>query len=572
MAAKGKGSIILKVIIVILVIALFQVLTIPGKIWSEQDRLTETSRANMNALYEAQRYHYSRTKQFVPADSLSELLDFLRADSLLLRNQAIGRLTNQLNDKIQDILSVPALNAMVPITQSLYEINGDLSFNTRYFRKYDDLLATKEEISDELSEFTSSSDFSNFAISRMYVDSLIQLTDRIDDFSLENSTAMALRYADTLNTMVGSLEKGDVSSYWGNLYVKIGNFTKEINKTDLATTTSVADRLRKFIDRINTAVADLDKINLSNSASELSKELGELSELKNSFEQGENAELMKNFGQLQLNEVDSVLFKFNESNFTDPDDYDGKQRYIVAFTPGKPNLTIEDPNLLDSFQKDLISLTSPIKNLAIFPLWEQAQGIIDSTIKVMDENKTKHRFNRYDNLILDLKETIAELNDFESVLFVRYLERYKTFVDTIQSERRFSVLEPMIEDVLNPMDTLATRFETRNLKDLEKRLAYLGDKVQRLDSLVAASKIPARSKRTIPSFYESFQQIMPIVEQMKTAGTAQEASQLRSAAAEITRLTEELLNGVDEPVYYVFNKRHVNQGYIQDGVKSWEEN
>ena len=48
---EGKGSIILKIVIALLVVAMVIVVILPGKIWEEEDRIKESSRSNMSTLF-----------------------------------------------------------------------------------------------------------------------------------------------------------------------------------------------------------------------------------------------------------------------------------------------------------------------------------------------------------------------------------------------------------------------------------------------------------------------------------------------------------------------------------------
>ena len=572
MATKGKGSIILKVLVGVLAFVLYQVLTIPGQIWSDQAELTETSRDNMNSVYEAQRYFYSKNNRYVHADSMEQLVEFLSQEEGLKNRRQAGVLTNKLNNAIQEVLAIPTFSALLPVSQSLYEINGDLSFNTRYFQKYDHIISQKEQLSENLAQFNTSLDFPVFTQVKTYTDSLNMLAERINEYSIAEGAMLAKRYADTLSTMVGSIERDKVNAFWKQQYAGMGQLAGDILRSDLVKVTSVGDRLNKFIDRIDGAMASFSAANLSADGSALTQQASALNSLITEFSQPENEAVAGSKGLLQLNETDSILVKFSEANFYDPDMWDGKQRYIVSFQENSPRLTVESPNLMDQFGDKLTSVTAPIKNLSIFPHVNKIDASMDSTIQYMDSIKTEYKLNKYDDVILDMKEVMAEMKDFNNQLSYRYAKRLENFVQAIETERKLSVLKPMIEDVLNPMDTLATRIETRDFSDIEKRVSYLGGKVARLDSIIADSKqIPSRVKSRIPAFLPSFEEVMPVIADLKNAGTGQEASDLRNAAVVINDETTTLINGINEKLYMVFNKRHENHGYIANGVKSWEE-
>ncbi len=572
MATKGKGSIILKILVGVLAFVLYQVLTIPGQIWSDQAELTETSRDNMNSVYEAQRYFYSRNNRYVHADSMEQLVEFLRQEEGLQNRRQAGVLTNKLNDAIQNVLSIPTLNSILPVSQSLYEISGDLSFNTRYFQKHDHIISQKEAISENLAQFNSSLDFPIFNDVKLYTDSLNTLADRINEYSIAEGAELAKRYVDTLGTMMNNIERDKVNGFWKQQYAAIGSLAGDILRSDLVKVTSVGDRLNKFIDRIDGAMTSFAGANLGSDASALGQQASALSNLIAEFSLPENEAVARSNGLLQLNETDSILVKFNESNFYDPDNWDGEQRYIVSFQENSPRLTVESPNLMDQFADKLTSVTAPIKNLSIFPHVNAIDASMDSSISYMDSIKTEYKLNKYDDVILDMKEVMAEMKDFNNQLSYRYAKRLQEFVQAIETERKLSVLKPMIEDVLNPMDTLATRIESRDFSDIEKRVSYLGGKVARLDSIIADSKqIPSRVKSRIPALLPHFEQVLPVIADLKNAGTSQEASDLRSASKVINDETTALINGINEKLYVVFNKRHENHGYIENGVKSWEE-
>ena len=571
MATKGNGSIILKILVGVLAFVLYQVLTIPGQIWSEENEVTEVSRANMNSVYEAQRYFYSKNNRYVHADSMEQLVAFLNQEQGLKSRRQAGVLTNKLNDAIRGVLAIPTLQSILPVSQSLYEINGDLIFNTRYFQKYDNIISQKETLSENLAQFDNSLDFPVFNDVKLYVDSLNTLSDRINEYTISESATMAKRYVDTLGTMMNGIERDKVSSFWNDQYNAIGSFAGDILRSDLVKVTSVGDRLNKFIDRINGSMSAFAAADPGQDGSVLRQQASAIDNLIAEFASPENEVVAQTNGLLQLSETDSILVKFSEKNFYDPDKFDGEQRYIVAFKENSPRLTIESPNLMDQFADKLTSITAPIKNLSILPHIANIDSAMDSTITYMDNIKTEFKLNKYDDVILDMKEVMAEMKDFNNQLSYRYAKRFGDFVNAIETERKLSVLKPMIEDVLNPMDTLATRIENRDFSDIEKRVSYLGNKVARLDSVVAASKIPSRIKSQIPAFLPTFEQVNPVLTALKGAGTSQEASDLRSASKVIGDETTTLINGVNEKLYMVFNKRHENHGYIENGVKSWEE-
>ena len=86
----GKGSIILKIIIILLVVALIAVITLPGQIWEEEESVLSTCRGNMATLFEAYRYYHSLTLAY--SDDEQEIITTIQNDSALIKKTVSGEL------------------------------------------------------------------------------------------------------------------------------------------------------------------------------------------------------------------------------------------------------------------------------------------------------------------------------------------------------------------------------------------------------------------------------------------------------------------------------------------------
>lgn len=573
MASEGpKGSIILKLLIVFVFIPMLAaVIFIPDKIWQEEKSIELRSKSNMNAIFEAEKFYFARNQKYVPADSLDKLIQFIQTDSSLASRQAIGKLTNSLNDTIWSVLNTPVLNALTRISKSVDEIYGDLTFNSRYFSKYEEISAEADRIAGELQAFQSSGDFPVFCTVKSYVDSLNGLKEQINDYKLQVASLLARRYADSLAHYLPRAEIPAVESYWNTQYQNISALVKKIKKTDIVQVSSVADRLKKFIDRINTAMKEMKTADLAQNGRVLQKKLSGLDKIHESFISPENFLLSKRNGLLQLSENDSLLIKLRKEDFYDPDLFDGEQTYLIGYQKGKSSLVVESPNLLDDFQKRLIAATQPLENLQLQADLEGVTEALDSTINTMNETKDKYKLSKYSsNFILNLKELIAEMRSLNDVKFYRYCQDLKTLVDTVRTERKISTLKPLIEDNLNAIDTLAARIERKDIHDLTAKMQYFGKKVKALDSLMMSMNVPRSIKRELQPFTPTFEQVYSRLDGLKANLNAADGQKMRAAVREMESALLEVLNGYSEPVYGVFYKKHVNHGYILDGKKSWE--
>jgi competence protein ComGC len=563
MAGKySRGSIILEILIVLLSLLLIAVILVPNKIWKEEEQITNTCREHINSLYEAEAFYYRANESYT--DSLNKLLNFVQSDSGLHQRQTLVSLTRSFITVINNILEIPSIKNISDLSLAAYEITGDLVGNERYFRKYEDILIKSQEIMRDMQQFDSSATFPNFSRTKLFVDSLRELRERVSDYSLQNGILKAINYVDSINYYFPNVEREKVNQFWSEEYQKISKFISNMKKTDITKVSSVPDRLKKFIDRINTSLAYFTSANVSEEQAKLSAERQNLEELHQKFLSPEFFILTQKYGLSKLNETDSILVHLNQDDFYCPD---CNELYLIDTTDGK-HITVECPNLLDKFHQRFVQDVEPIKNVAIYAQIDSLDSVIARTNRLLNVNRLVLR--RKTDILLDLKEIQAEFADIENVFFYRYAKEVGNFVKLVQTEKKLSVLKPAIEDILNPMDTLATRIETGNLSDLEKKLTYFQKKLEKLDSTVAAAKLSRRFRKKYKSSAEAFQPAMALLVQMKQSFNPDEAALFRESARNLEKDLLRALEGEKEPVYVIFYKKHINHGYIKDGEKSWE--
>lgn len=559
----GKGSIVLKIIIVLLAFLLVVVIAVPDKIWNEEDKITTQSRYNMNAIQEAEKFFHFKTSMYT--ENLDTIVTVIQSDTSLQQKKRLVELTNDIYDIMEKTLDIPSIQSILSISKSVSEIQGDITGNERYFEKYISLANTKDEIFMNLTRFDSSVAFPQFCFTKNFVDSLSDLKERINEYRLQNSAYFAQKYLDTISVVLPKVEKKSVKEFWDNLNVKIKNFINEADKTDIKRVSNIIDRLLRFNERMNKAMQSLQNSDSQKDITELDKLISQLNTVYQSFISTDNFQITQRFGLLELTDVDSTLLNFGPDNFTGPD---SKKPYLIDIN--NQQLTIESPNLLDNFAKENQQIVEPIKNNSLFTYFESIDGIIDSTHKVMSQQVPLVR--RYGSILLNIKEIMAEMKNLNSVKFYDMVSDLKLLVDTVQTEKKISALKPIFEETLNPIDSLADRIRNKNLKDFEQELKYFGEKIQALDSTLAESnEIPSRIRRQIQPIYPTYEPVFAILNNMKSAMTAELAQKIETAADKLEKSIEKVLNGYNESVYVIFNKKHVNHGYIRNGVKSWEE-
>lgn len=559
----GKGSIVLKIVIILLVFLLVVVIAVPDKIWEEEDAITAKSRYNLNAIYESEKFFNIKTGKYTK--DLDTIVTVIQSDTTLQQKKRLVELTNDIYNIIVQTLDIPTIQSILSISKSVREIQNDITGNERYFEKYINLDNTKNEIFMNLTRFDSSVAFPQFCSAKNFVDSLSDLKEGINEYRLQNAAYYAQTHIDTISIVLPKVEKKAVKEFWDNLLIKINDFIKEADKTDIKKVSNIIDRLLRFNERMNKAMQSLQNANMQKDNNELDKLISRMNSVYQNFISTDNFQITQRFALLELTDVDSTLLKFGPDNFIGPD---SKKPYLIDINGQL--ITIESPNLLDNFAKENQQIVEPIKNNSLFTYFDSIDEIIDSTHKTMSQQVPLIR--RYGSILLNIKEIMAEMKNLESVRFYDMLTDLKLLVDTVQTEKKISSLKPIFEETLNPIDSLVARIRDKNLKDFERELNYFGEKIKALDSTLTESKdIPSRIRRQIQPIYPAYEPVFAILGNMKNAMTEELADRIETVADELEKSMLKVLNGYNERVFVIFNKKHINHGYIQNGVKSWEE-
>jgi hypothetical protein len=564
MAAKGaRGSYLLEVLIILLALLLVAVIVVPNTIWGEEDLITTSSRNNMNSIYEAELFYHKKYGTYT--DSLTKLLSEVQADSGLKQRQMLVSLTQSFMQVINNILSVPSIEMMSNISKASFEITGDLMGNERYFRKYENIANTGNEIVREIIRLDSSSAFPNFSRTKLFVDSLRDLKESVTDYPLQIAIIRAISAVDSLKLYNMKSEKEAFYQFWKDEYSKISKFISDIRQTDISKVSTVPDRLKKFIDQINTSSQSLTNATLTKNDNEhLEVERQNLTELHQKFLSPEFFMLTKRYSLTTLNEIDSILINLSQDEFFCPD---AKKTYIIDTTRNR--LTVECPNLLDKFHENFLEDIEPIRNLTLFGQIEALSEVLKTTKLTLDTNRAIMRRNT--DILLKIKELLVEMDQTDNVFFYRYAKELHDFINLIDKERKISVIKPAIEDILNPMDTLANRIERVNVADLERRLNYYQEQLTNLDSAIASSRLSRSARRDIRENAAPFRKAFEVVSEIKNQFDPSHAKALKKASKSLENSLLHALEGESEIMYGIFRKKHTNHGYIKWGEMSWEE-
>lgn len=148
---SGKGSILLKLLIVIFAVALILVIKIPAEIWDQEAAEKVQSQYNLSSIYEAEKYYHRLTKSYTT--DKAELLSVLKNDSTLVKVQQLVNYTQQLRGEIDAYFEIPYIKDLLTINQNISVIIQDLVTNERYFKIDKDILNESEQLSMRLAVF-----------------------------------------------------------------------------------------------------------------------------------------------------------------------------------------------------------------------------------------------------------------------------------------------------------------------------------------------------------------------------------------------------------------------------------
>ncbi len=563
MAAKGsKGSIILEILIVLMALLLIAVILVPNTIWKEENQITKKCRNNINALYEAERFYYQKAGTYT--DSMNKLLTVVQSDSGLNRRQTVVSLTNSLNKIIKNVLNVQSVQNISVISQATSEITQDLVGNERYFRIYPEITRRSEEIIRSMMRIDASIEYPNFSHTKVFIDSLRYLRESVSDYQLQVAILRAINAIDSLTLYYPKIEKEAFSRFWNTENDKLAKFISDIRATDISKVSTVPDRLKKFADQVNTNVQILKTTNYSRDQESLERERQNLTELHQKFLSPEFFSITTGFSLTKLDEIDSILISLTQDNLSCPD-----AKTVYLFDSTRRRLTIECPNNLDEFHVKFKAAVDPISNLPVYDHMNELDGIIQNTKSVLDENRLILR--RYTDVLLKIKELLVEFDEINKVTFYDYVKKIYGFNQRVQKEKKLSVLKPVIEDVLNPMDTLATRIEKSNVSDLENRLNYYNEKLQEIDLAISAMRLPASVRNQVKSNADPFAPALDLTAKIKTGFVPASAENLKKSAKNLENTLLDALEGKREQVYVIFSKDHINHGNYVAGEKSWEK-
>ncbi|MEJ2053849.1 MAG: hypothetical protein P8X42_08020 [Calditrichaceae bacterium] len=555
---SGRGSVIFKILIIIFALGLIAVILIPGKIWNEEAYEKRTAEDNMTSIYEAINFYNHKTGHFTTDPQ--QILSVVRSDSSILIQQKVVNHTGQLTSLIDSYLKDDYISSIQDIYQNLDQIIDDLEINRRHFEAVDQYFVDESEaIVMDLKNVKSSPKYETYMTAAMYLDSLKELRRDLSDYSLQVGASTAAGITDTLKTLLPEIDVEGIQTLWAPVSERISGFvTRVIRSEDLTQLTSVGDRVQEFRETIISAFEDLNVMNIQQHIDKVNQISTRLDELYNDF--------LRDFiatskpALYKLSDADSMIIHLTEDNFYSP--VTGEM-YKIFVMDDSSAIKVESPVLLKELREKAKPIAGEIKSLPLIPAFSAYFDTLD-----MIKNKaqfTRKAVKRNTDIFVKYKEIEEVVNKISEISVGTAFSDMKKFANDIPTEESYSKIKNQLKDALQGGRIFLQAYNQQNfgnLDSLQKNLVQLMEQFN--DLLDEVRRLP----KGVEKYDAEFDMLNQLLSKIKSANVV---SQLEKINKELENTLIFAAEGVNEPVYLIFNKSIKNLGYIYKGNKSWEE-
>ena len=551
---KGRGSILLKILIVVLAIVLIAVITIPAQLWEEETFELNTARANMTSIYEAERFYFRMNNSYTAEPG--ELLTVVRQDSTLQQQQEVVNNTNVLAALIDGYTSVPFVKSIRAISENIFRIEEDLEVNKRNFRIYEDIKNETDDLKMHLASLNSSDQNINYVIAHSYIDSLVQLRRDMSDYSLQSCASKAKVYVDSLQSVIDKIDVDGFNQEWTPVSERVATLVRNINKTDLVNQTSVSDRIKDFNIEIN---KNFEKI-----SNNMAQDFARTSELSQEINDKYQA-FLGNFlitskpALYRLADSDSMVLHLTEENFYCP--VSGSQLKIL-FSEDSSSVRIESPVLLTELRDKINPVAEEVKNLNAITAFNTYADTLKS---IMEKAYTIRRALRKNtDIFIKYKEMEEIAGRFNDISVFSAKNDLNKLVEKTPVSESYGELKSLSETSLTGIRIFEQAYEENFFGNLDSLHKDFTVSMAEFDELLL-------KVRRLPKSIVLFEQDVELFNQLLADIKTQNDPNLASIERQLGEIYLFASEGSSESRYGVFNKKIVNFGFIDRGLKSWEE-
>jgi competence protein ComGC len=555
---EGKGSILLKILIAILVIITILVIKIPNNIWHEEERIKQQCRDNMSSVHEAYRYYQQVHGEYI--QDMQQMIASIQNDSTLLKRHKIVTYTKRLVDATESFMRIPAIYDLHQIQTNIVNILDDIEANSRYFKGYTEIFDESQNILRSLSALNLGNEYENYRNVSSALDTLWQVRRDLSENPLQIAAMRISLLAEKVAKNLSDVNFNALENHWNPLNETINSFIKKINSDEkLRLQTNIVYRVANFQDIINDVFKNRNEYNLNTS-----QQLAETAkENLNQVYQEFLADFLitENIAQFRLSDEDSMLINLSESNFYTPFE---NQPYIIALND-TGGVSVEDPTLLSELQQNLAAPLVKIQNLPFLAPIKSYLAALDSIDSYTKMLKSIYRRNKeVSQQIVEIGITInfeiedlGEIKNFKDLLFA---------AGKLQGNNSYYEITKYLEETRTAIHQIDQRYQ-QNLFRLDTLHARLIPHITELESIL--KKIRKNTYTLDPLL----SQLENSYNQYKAVSATEVNSQTNSIVQEIEDILKFAAEGSEVPVYMLFSQKIQNHGrvYGRTGEKSWEE-
>ena len=558
--SEGKGSIILKILIIILIVGLILTIIIPGKIWDEEEYELTTERTNLVSIYEAEKFYYQLTKKYTTDPQ--ELLNTIHADSSLQIQNSVVYFTRELKREINSFLSIPIVNCVRTIDLNMTNINLDLESNSRNFRNHEDILKEAEDLHVKINELRTASKYTNFIFSALYIDSLKQLGRNITEYTLQVGATMSLYYADTISNALDNISLSELAEEWRPYSERLGQLMTKIARSDISTVTSVADRVRDFRKSVDSAFVNFNNLNMSQEIDKCRQAVNTLEQLSTKFL--ENYLITSKLALVKMSEADSLVLNLTEQRFFSP--INGQPIKIII-NEDSSEIKVESPVLLDELKERALPVAENLKQLNFLSAFK---AYIDTLNSIKEKSlKIRRQLTKNTDLFIKYKEIEELINKhYPGIQLYSSFNDLYSFTETVPTSESYSEITNQLESSLNAVRIINQSLQQKVFGNLDTLHRDLTKALKEFNNILASVR---RLPTGIVNFDEDINEINSLLESIKSSGNESQYKLMEDMNLLIGEHLEFAKTGVEETMYILFNKTIINPGYVALDVKSWEE-
>jgi len=556
---SAKGSILFKMIIVVLAIALIFVILKPADIW-EQEKLEKTSEQyNMTSIYEAEKFYHRMTKQFTT--DKEKLLSVISEDSTLKQVQQLVNHTQDLKTELDAYLNIPMLKSLLIINQNVATIADDITKNGRWFSVNDEFTDKAESINLKLMAFRNDLNYPNYIVVTRSLDTLYQLRRDLSDYNLQTAASSCTDLSSRINSYLPNVEFDNFKTEWAQLFTELSSFRKEVDESDISQQTSVAARIREFSENVDENVQIIGQIDQATNIQNAESSNQTLGNLYNTFLSDYIVTSKRALYRLSLE--DSMVLYISSENFVSPGN---GQPFVLGISPDSSDIKVESPVLVDELLDKIRPFAQTISTFDFVPHYANYLDSLNSIHQKGMGIKTLLRRNI--DITVKNKEIEERINKYQSSSEYNASNDLTSFVEMVGSTRSYSALKDGLEKARNAVGIFSQIYGGNQFANIDSLNTSIKADIEEYNSILSNIR---RLPRGVNKFENESDQLDQIVSDLKTQTASTNSEELNKIQAQLEEALLFATEGKSIRVFGVFKKSQANYGYVNRSEKSWEE-